>query len=138
MASPRLPSAVTGDTFLANAPSMLGKPRRPADDLPVGGSNFWHARLIRCGDNASARQPALPRLWLPRAALMASSFKSSVGMLADRLLTGWSLVRIRPGEPTKSGTSGGPIGPLNFPGHLSGHQRAQASVGARFCVRQHP
>ena len=43
----------------------------------------------------------LPRLSLPRAALMASSFKSGVGRLADRLLTGWSLVRIRPGEPNK-------------------------------------
>ena len=32
---------------------------------------------------------------------MASSFKSGVGRLADRLLTGWSLVRIRPGEPNK-------------------------------------
>jgi hypothetical protein len=50
------------------------------------------------------RRPMLPRLSLPRAALMASRLKSSVGRLADRLLTGWSLVRIRPGEPNRSKT----------------------------------
>ena len=60
-------------------------------------------RLIRCEGDVTTRARgglALHRLSLPRAPLIAS-FKSSVGRLADRLLTGWSPVRIRPGEPNK-------------------------------------
>ena len=34
-----------------------------------------------------------------------------------RLLTGWSLVRVRPEQPNKSRTYEGPTGPLIVPGY---------------------
>jgi hypothetical protein len=48
---------------------------------------------------------------------------------SNRLLIGWSLVRIRPGEPNKSRVSEGPEGPLSLP--LSrGIERNLATLGA--------
>jgi hypothetical protein len=61
-------------------------------------------RLIRCEVTRQRERAAAGAAPIFVAACDTDGveLKSSVGRLADRLLTGWSLVRIRPGEPNKN------------------------------------
>jgi hypothetical protein len=76
----------------ARAWRQLAALRHPADlmvDNSSGRADKWHLPLIRSCP-AGEYRAALPR-------------RAGGRLSRIRLLTGWSLVRIRPGEPNKSG-----------------------------------